>query len=300
MQQPTMEYPASLTEKYRPERVKDFIGLSKPKAIMLNFIKRPYSSAWLFLGEPGIGKTAMAQALVNEIKGELHHIPSRTCDLETVEETVRMCHYVPFGGGYHVVLVDEADQMTQAAQISMLSKLDSTAFPPSTIFIFTANSTKYLEKRFLSRCRVIEFSTFKIGKELPSLLRRVWKMETGKNNGIDFDSIIERAERNVRDAYMHLELEILGHGVPDEPKDPPADLPSQPKTIYHERAAKAVATREKNIREKVVSDLRKEAGSKKKRKSATGKTHTRTKSRGYSVPGVRPKDRRGRGASARG
>ena len=243
----TLEYPQSLSEKYQPDRIKGFIGLTKPKAILQNFKKKPYSSAWLFLGASGVGKTAMAQALVKEIGGELHHIPSRTCDLETVEETVRMCHYVPFGGGFHVVLVDEADQMTQAAQVSMLSKLDSTAFPPSTIFIFTANTVDYLEKRFLSRCRVIEFSTFNIAKELPPLLRRVWKKETGKNNGINIRSIIERSENNVRDAYMNLELEILGNGIPDEPKDLPAKQSTQPKTVYQERAAKAVATREQNI-----------------------------------------------------
>jgi len=42
---------------------------------------------------------------------------------------------------------DEADRMSKAAQLHLLSKLDATAFPPNTIFIFTANATDGLEDR---------------------------------------------------------------------------------------------------------------------------------------------------------
>ena len=39
--------------------------------------------------------------------------------------------------------------MTPAAQLALLSKLDATAFPPNTVFIFTCNETGNLEPRFL-------------------------------------------------------------------------------------------------------------------------------------------------------
>lgn len=50
--------------------------------------------------------------------------------------------------------------MTPAAQLAFLSKLDATAFPPNTIFIFTCNSVDSLEARFLSRCRRVDFSSY--------------------------------------------------------------------------------------------------------------------------------------------
>ena len=53
--------------------------------------------------------------------------------------------------------------MTPAAQLALLSKLDATAFPPNTVFIFTCNSTDGLEPRFLPRCRVIEFFKLRHG-----------------------------------------------------------------------------------------------------------------------------------------
>jgi DNA polymerase III delta prime subunit len=44
-------------------------------------------------------------------------------------------------GRMHLVLIDEADGMTNPAQLALLSKLDATAFPPNTIFVFTCNGT---------------------------------------------------------------------------------------------------------------------------------------------------------------
>src|SRR6476659_6234400 len=83
-------------------------------------------------------------------------------------------------GRMHLVLIDEADGMTNPAQLALLSKLDATAFPPSTIFIFTGNSTDGLEPRFLSRCRVIEFSSYGMAGEIASYLDKVWHAE-GRN-----------------------------------------------------------------------------------------------------------------------
>lgn len=243
----TLSFPQPLAEKYRPHRVQDFIGLAKPKAILTRFAKKPYASAWLFLGESGVGKTTMALALAEQLKAELHHVPSRSCDLDTVENLTRICHYVPLGGGCHLILVDEADQMTLPAQHAFLSKLDATAFPPNTIFIFTANSTRYLEDRFLSRCRTLEFSGHNIGRELPAYLQRIWRAETGKTNTVNFATLAELADHNVRDALSRLEIEILSGGTPDEPMtERRRPTPAEP-TRYHEAAAKAVATRERNI-----------------------------------------------------
>jgi DNA polymerase III delta prime subunit len=66
--------------------------------------------------------------------------------LEAVQHVCRQCHYSPRQREnwqpvrFHLVLIDEADQMSNAAQLALLSKLDATAFPPNTIFIFTCNA----------------------------------------------------------------------------------------------------------------------------------------------------------------
>src|SRR6266478_3677518 len=111
-----------LVEKYRPRQLSDFVGLDRPRTVLSQLAAAPYSSAWMLLGDSGLGKTTMALALCDAINGELHHIPSRQCNLETVEQTIARCWYVPMAASFHVVLVDEADKMSQPAQLAFLSK----------------------------------------------------------------------------------------------------------------------------------------------------------------------------------
>ena len=209
-----LNFPAPLTEKHRPRTVDAFIGLTKPKKILEAFVERPFDAAFLFLGPSGIGKTTLAMAIGEQIEAEIHQIASRQCDLETVDSVTRMCNFAAFNfttgkpAPWHVVIVNECDQMTMAAQHSFLSKLDSTAAPPKSIFFFTANSTQGLEDRFLSRCRVINFESDSLEEELPRYLAKIYKREGGRHP-LKFDEIATLSGFNVRDSLMKLEMELL-------------------------------------------------------------------------------------------
>ncbi|SRR6266446_6905514 len=203
-------FPASLSEKYRPHRFADFVGLEKVKKVLAKFADAPFpNAAFLFLGPSGTGKTTMALALCEAIRGELHHIPSQNCNVGTVEEVTRLCHYVPRHNSLHVVLVDEADVMTPQAQLSFLSKLDGTAFPPQTVFIFTANDTERLQPRFLSRCMTLQFSSHGMATDAASMLERIWKAEAGDAPCPNFSRIVRESANNLRNAVNSLQVEIL-------------------------------------------------------------------------------------------
>ena len=208
--QGSLGFPQPLAEKYRPRTIESFIGLDKQRKILAAFAQRPTSCAWLFVGASGTGKSTLAMAMSDAIGGELHKIPSQNCNLETINNVVRMCWYCPsIAGGFHVVLADEADRMSPAAQLALLSKLDSTDPAPNTIWVFTANDTGNLEKRFLSRCRVLEFSTYGMRTPLAAFLAEVWEKETGKPGTLDWERIAKDATGNVREALSVLELELL-------------------------------------------------------------------------------------------
>lgn len=204
-------FPMSLAEKYRPRTIADFVGLEKPKRILVKFGANPDPSAWLFSGPPGTGKTTMALALAETLHAELHHIPSQQCNVTAVEDVIRQCWYVPVSGGFHLVLVDEADRMSNAAQLHFLSKLDATAFPPQTIFVFTCNTTDGLEPRFLSRTRQIEFSSYGLASEATRLLESIWQQEANGASAPNFARIVKDSSNNVRDALMCLETELLAN-----------------------------------------------------------------------------------------
>lgn len=209
-----LESPAAaselLTDKYRPRAISDFLGLDKAKTICAKLAAKPFASSWIFVGDSGLGKTTLALALAECMPAERHHIPSQDCNLPELKRVIGNCHYIPRTGcRMHLVLVDEADQMSQAAQLYLLSKLDSTSFPPNTIFIFTCNETGSLEKRFLSRCVTVEFSSYGIAKDASALLERVWESEANGAPAPNFARIVKEANNNVRAALMELQKHLM-------------------------------------------------------------------------------------------
>lgn len=202
---------STVTERHRPHTIDAFIGLDKPKRICAKLAASPFASSWLFTGEPGLGKTTLAMALADAMPAELHHVPSQDCNVERLRAVVAACHYVPAAGKrMHLVLVDEADQMTAAAQLYLLSKLDSTSFPPDTIFIFTCNTTDRLEPRFLSRCGIVEFSSYGNAKDAAALLESVWIAEAPQGvEAPNFARMVKDANGNIRAALMAVQNALL-------------------------------------------------------------------------------------------
>lgn len=201
-----------LTEKYRPRHIADFVGLDKPRRIASKIVANPPSQGGLlFLGEPGLGKTTLALAIIEEMPAERHHIASQDCTVDRLRQVVSNCHYVPSEGKKrHGVLIDEADQMSAAAQLYMLSILDSTAPPPDSFFIFTANNTEKLHTRLLSRLIPVQFSSHGQSTQTAALLERVWDAEASPSaSRPNFTRIVKEACNNVRASLMQLQTELL-------------------------------------------------------------------------------------------
>ena len=205
-----LAFPEPLAERYRPSRIADFAGLGEVKKVLAGFVERPTNAGFVFLGPAGTGKTSMGLALANEVKGFVHHVPAGQCTVDKVKDLAFSCWYVP-PAGYkrHVILIDEADVMSQQAQLAILSYLDGTATIPDTVWVFTCNATDRLADRFLSRNRVLTFSTYGIQSDAAKLLESVWSKETDKP-APNCARIIKENLGNVRAALMALEMKLLG------------------------------------------------------------------------------------------
>jgi replication factor C large subunit len=220
------EYPMPLTEKYQPRKIEDFIGLEGPKRLFANLLKAPRPVAVLLVGPPGSGKTSMAMAFAEELPGTLHHISSQKCDVASLDRLNDTLCYYPARGKFHVVKVDEADRMTEKAQLQLLSRLDGTASlkpkfgggwergtPLPVIWIFTCNGRGEdgtvppgtFEPRFLSRCLVLPCGKPLIS-EIAQLLARIWSLEGG-NASANLLPLAESCD-GVRDALTKLEVAL--------------------------------------------------------------------------------------------
>jgi replication-associated recombination protein RarA len=210
-------FPEPLSEKYKPKRVAEFMQVT-PRNVMLNLLANPRPMTLYFLGASGLGKTEMAMAFANELPAQVTHIASKDCDLERVRRIKQACAYVPHDMfnperrcKMHVVIVDEADQMSGPAQLAFLSLLDGTGRPTNTVFIFTGNSRDGLEDRFMSRTQLIHFSKEGMAPKIVELLAAIWKQEGGTaENAPNFARIAKDSYNNVRDAINTLEVELMG------------------------------------------------------------------------------------------
>lgn len=215
-----LDYPPpinfSLTESYKPRTIAEFVGLSKQKTILENLIAHPRCCGLRFLGTPGTGKTSMAFAFAEAIGAQIHHVPSQDCNLENLERIARMCHTVPYDWHkgkpckWHVVIIDEADEMSKASQTFLLSRLDGSNPCPTTIWILTANSDERFEEKLLSRViKLPPFNGYGMGNEVRALLARIWTERAGGAPEPDFARM---NTGNVREALQSLEVELLSIG----------------------------------------------------------------------------------------
>jgi hypothetical protein len=173
--------PKPLTEKYRPQRFAEVFGQGAAVCSLQQFVEAPYPAAFLFEGETGTGKTSLALALANELDVSedwgLHRIKSGAMDAEAVESVLRTTRYAAPGGGWKMVICDEADSMSVKARQLWLSALEE--IPTKTVIVFTSNHVGKFEQRFLDRCERFTFASdpITLRQDARLLIERVWTGE---------------------------------------------------------------------------------------------------------------------------
>lgn len=126
-----------------------------------------FAHAYLFSGPRHLGKSTVARAFLQELsRGSLEQNPNAVVlsDSETiaVEEIRRLRERLAlssFGSGRKLSLIDNADQMTPAAQNALLKTLEEPR--GNTIIILVAHQQDRLLETIRSRCVHIRFHPLK-------------------------------------------------------------------------------------------------------------------------------------------
>jgi hypothetical protein len=225
-------HPAAFTEKYRPTTLAEVVGQPHVVARLRKFLADPYPCAMLFEGETGVGKTSAAFALVNDLKvdraANFFHIKSGCQDGSQVASIADTLRFTPWGNGWRVILLDEADLMTDMARKLWLSVLES--LPWRTVLIFTTNHSRRFDQRTLDRFQRYPFSDSVADtlEAAQALADAIWEAETGGGDGPDVNTlpnVIEKGSVSFRRVATAMESVVRFGAVSAPPADTPVPRP---------------------------------------------------------------------------
>tara|TARA_R100000742_G_C4279596_1_gene104652 strand:- start:1235 stop:2182 length:948 start_codon:yes stop_codon:yes gene_type:complete len=144
------------SEKYRPTRLEN-IGGQDSVIVELTAIAAGEGSPQHYLfhsAEAGTGKTTVARAFANELGWPIHEFNASTKRMRGIEFVEEEIIPLSNGGGKLVFLLDEADQLTSAAQSALKGVIENT----DGIFILTCNDISKVSSWIKSRVAVRHFS----------------------------------------------------------------------------------------------------------------------------------------------
>lgn len=178
------------TEKYRPRRVSECVLPESLKSQFQAMVDSKTVPNLLLSGPPGVGKTTVAMAMLDELDYDVYVINgSLKGNIDTLRNEIQdFASSVSFTGSRKVVLLDEADylnpQSTQPALRNFMEQFSATCG-----FVLTCNYPTRIIEPLRSRTSVIDFAVRRADK--PTLMREFFTRveEVLKNENVQYDKM---------------------------------------------------------------------------------------------------------------
>jgi len=174
-------------EKYRPHTVADTILPDHLKQSFQQIVSQKNIPNLILAGRPGIGKTTIAMAMLDELDCSYMMINgSLDGNKDTLRTQIRdFASSMSLKGGRKYIILDEADYLTHHMQPALRNFMEE--FSSNCGFILTCNYKHKIIEPLHSRCSLIEFNFTNADKAMmaKAIFARVTDILTQEN--VDFD-----------------------------------------------------------------------------------------------------------------
>jgi DNA polymerase III delta prime subunit len=178
-------------EKYRPQKINDTILPDQMKEAFRKFVSDGNVPNLLLTGGPGVGKTTIAKAMLDELgcdyivkNGSLNvNIDTLRYDISTFASAVSLT------GGRKYVIFDEADYLN-AASVQPALRNFIEEYSANCGFIFTCNFKNRIISPLRSRLSEVDFSIEQT--ERPKMAMEFFKrvQQILGNENVDYDKAV--------------------------------------------------------------------------------------------------------------
>lgn len=189
-------------EKYRPQRIDDTILPEKTKAMFKKFVADNNVPNLLLTGGPGVGKTTVAKAMLEEMGCDyIVKNGSLNVNIDTLRyEISTFASAVSLQGGRKYVIFDEADYLN-AANVQPALRNFIEEYSSNCGFIFTCNFKNRIISPLRSRLSEVDFSIEQSDRPLlaAQFYKRVRAILDQENIGYDNKVVAKVIEKHFPD-----------------------------------------------------------------------------------------------------